>query len=142
MRILLVCAGNTCRSPMAGGLLKAMARERGLAIEVRTAGTSPPVCGCVRPEAVTAMAEVGIDITDEYPKPASAELLAWADMVVPLYDRAREYLCDEGPSVEAKIMCLASEVLDPVGCPIETYRERRDQLADLLSQFVDHLTRQ
>ena len=35
MNILIVCLGNTCRSPMAGGLLRRMASERGLPLEVR-----------------------------------------------------------------------------------------------------------
>ena len=48
MKLLIVCAGNTCRSPMAGGLLKKIASERGIKLEIHTAGacTPPkPTCG-------------------------------------------------------------------------------------------------
>ena len=38
MNVLVVCTGNTCRSPMAGGLLKKIAQSRGLSVVVRTAG--------------------------------------------------------------------------------------------------------
>ena len=39
-RILFICTGNTCRSPMAEGLLRKLAAERGLKLEVKSAGVS------------------------------------------------------------------------------------------------------
>jgi protein-tyrosine-phosphatase len=125
---------------MAGGWLKRLTQKRGLAVEIRTAGVAHSVAGPGRVKqcAIDVMAEVGIDINDDYPKPAT-EWLEWADIVIPLDDWVRDKLCDRCPAVEAKIRCLEDEVLDPVGCPIETYRERRDQLEELLTRFLDHL---
>jgi protein-tyrosine phosphatase len=65
MRILTVCLGNICRSPMAEGVLRHLARQRGLGIITDSAGTGhwhvgePP-----DPRAIAAMRRQGIDISD------------------------------------------------------------------------------
>jgi len=65
MRILTVCLGNICRSPMAEGVLRQMARERGLAIGTDSAGTSDYHIGeAPDHRAQAAMRERGIDISD------------------------------------------------------------------------------
>lgn len=56
-RILILCTGNSARSQMAEGLLRDGAADR---FEVESAGTKP---GRVRPEAITVMKELGIDIS-------------------------------------------------------------------------------
>ena len=57
MRVLILCTGNSARSQMAEGLLR---HDGGAAFEVASAGTKPSY---VRPEAIAAMAELGIDIS-------------------------------------------------------------------------------
>ena len=61
MRILILCTGNSCRSQMAHGFLQSFDP----ALEVFSAGTSP--AAQVHPQAVAAMAEVGIDISGHVP---------------------------------------------------------------------------
>ena len=62
--VLFVCVHNAGRSQMAAALLSRMAGDR---IEVRSAGTEP--ADQINPGAIAAMAEVGIDIAREFPKP-------------------------------------------------------------------------
>jgi arsenate reductase (thioredoxin) len=83
-RVLILCTGNSARSQMAEGLLRALAGER---FEVYSAGTHPT---SVRPEAVAAMREVGVDISQHRSK--SVEELAGQefDHVLTVCDRARE----------------------------------------------------
>ena len=57
MRVLILCTGNSARSQMAEGLLR---HDGGAAFEVSSAGTKP---SHVRPEAIAAMREIGIDIS-------------------------------------------------------------------------------
>lgn len=65
MKILTVCLGNICRSPMAEGILRHKARERGLAIGTDSAGTSNYHVGeAPDPRAQAAMRRMGIDISD------------------------------------------------------------------------------
>jgi protein-tyrosine phosphatase len=63
MRILCVCQGNTCRSPMARGVIEAMARATGLALEVDSAGLAPRRAGGPPdPRALATAARRGYDI--------------------------------------------------------------------------------
>ena len=61
-RVLILCTGNSARSQMAEGLLR---RDAGDRFEVESAGTKP---SSVRPEAITAMRELGIDISGQRSK--------------------------------------------------------------------------
>ena len=64
-KILLVCLGNICRSPMAEGLLRRMAKQRGLDIQTDSAGTGDSHIGqAPDPRAQTEMRRHGINITD------------------------------------------------------------------------------
>lgn len=66
MRILMVCLGNICRSPMAEGILKAKIRERGLDWEVDSAGTGAWHIGeQPDPRSIAESIRNGIDITDQ-----------------------------------------------------------------------------
>ena len=62
MKIIVICTGNTCRSQIAEGLLKAKYPD----YEIYSAGTKPEEI--VNPFAVKAMAEEGYDISTQYPK--------------------------------------------------------------------------
>jgi len=57
-RILILCTGNSCRSHMAEGILRAAAGE---VVEVHSAGSNP--AGYVHPKAIAALAEIGLDIS-------------------------------------------------------------------------------
>ncbi len=128
MRLLIVCAGNTCRSPMAGGLARKIAIERAMELEVRTAGVAHHPNSPVEPKAVTAMAEVGVDVSSDYSKPLTAQDIEWADSVVAVEQEHASYLAEEYPAAAAKLHSLASDVQDPYGQPLSEYRKCRDCL--------------
>ncbi|WRP17164.1 arsenate reductase ArsC [Carboxydochorda subterranea] len=84
VRILFVCTGNSARSQMAEGFGRALGE--GIA-EARSAGLEPKG---LHPYAVRAMAEVGIDISQQRSKLLSMEDIRWADVVVTLCGDARD----------------------------------------------------
>ncbi len=84
MRILIVCTGNSCRSQMAQGILQSFDKN----IEVRSAGTAPG--REVNTWAIKVMAEAGIDISHNYPKPVEMYLNYEWDYVITVCDQARE----------------------------------------------------
>ncbi|MBK0400819.1 low molecular weight phosphotyrosine protein phosphatase [Limibaculum sp. M0105] len=87
-RILCVCHGNTCRSPMAQGVLEALAREAGLPVEVDSAGTAPRGSGVPPdPRALTAAAARGYDIAAQRTRAVAAGDFARFDLVLAM-DRA------------------------------------------------------
>jgi arsenate reductase len=83
-RVLILCTGNSARSQMAEGLLRHDAGER---FEVESAGTKP---GTVRPEAIAAMRELGIDISGHRSKHVDAFEGQAFDYVITVCDNANE----------------------------------------------------
>ncbi|MDZ7638637.1 MAG: arsenate reductase ArsC [Bryobacterales bacterium] len=83
-RVLILCTGNSARSQMAEGLLRAMGRG---SLEVESAGTNPSF---VRPEAIAAMAELGIDLSGHHSKSADEFAGQPFDLVLTVCDNARE----------------------------------------------------
>ncbi|MGK9477999.1 arsenate reductase ArsC [Melioribacter sp. OK-6-Me] len=83
-RILILCTGNSCRSQMAEGFLKSFDPE----LEVFSAGTNPS--SRVHPNAVKVMKEVGIDITDNFPKNVNEFINHSFDYVITVCDNAKE----------------------------------------------------
>ncbi len=84
MKILILCTGNTCRSQMAEGFLKALAPE----LKVYSAGTEPGEK--VHPMTIEVMNEAGIDLSDGYPKPVEIFINTPFDYVITVCDDARE----------------------------------------------------
>lgn len=132
-RVLVLCTHNSARSQMAEGWLRRHATERGLALDVHSAGTERTF---VKPDAIAAMAEVGIDLgahsskrLDEVPDP-------WAfDVVLTVCDSANE-AC---PVYPARTTRLHVAFPDPSGHPLERWREVRDALRDAMARLVDAL---
>jgi Protein-tyrosine-phosphatase len=80
-RILFVCTGNTCRSPMAEAMLRALARQKGISLEVRSAGVSTidglPISG----HAATALRGKSVDHQGSS-RALSGEAVVWADLIL------------------------------------------------------------
>jgi arsenate reductase len=83
-RVLILCTGNSARSQMAEGLLRHDAGDR---FDVSSAGTQP---GSVRPEAIAAMRELGIDISGHRSKNVDEFARQPFDYVITVCDHARE----------------------------------------------------
>lgn len=84
MKIIVICTGNTCRSQIAEGLLKSKFPEA----EIYSAGTHPEIQ--VNPYAVQAMAEVGYDISKQYPKLVNDFINEEFDYVLTVCNSAQE----------------------------------------------------
>jgi arsenate reductase (thioredoxin) len=84
MKILILCTGNSCRSQMAEGLLKSFDNE----LQVFSAGTFP--AGKISSKAVQVMKEIGIDISNNYPKSVNDFIDEAWDYVITVCDDANE----------------------------------------------------
>ena len=114
--VLFLCVHNAGRSQMALGWMQALAGERAT---VWSGGSEPGVE--VAPAAIEAMAEVGIDIRDEYPKPWTDEIVRAADVVITMG-------CGDACPIFPGKRYEDWEVADPAGESIDAVRPIRDDV--------------
>ncbi|OZG29770.1 heat-shock protein HtpX [Williamsia sp. 1138] len=133
--VLFVCVHNAGRSQMAAGFLTALG---GGQVEVRSAGSAP--AQTINAAAVEAMAEVGIDISDQSPKILTPDTVESSDVVITM---GCGDACPVFPGVSYRDWALA----DPAGKGVDAVRPIRDQIralvVDLLAEIapVAHTTR-
>jgi protein-tyrosine phosphatase len=89
LKILFVCTGNVCRSPMAEALMRGLLARRAPDTRVESAGLGAPVGQPADPHAIELMSERGIDITAHRARQASAKLLADFPVVLVMEEAQR-----------------------------------------------------
>ena len=132
MKILVLCTGNSARSQMAEGLFR---QEGGEGWEVSSAGTRPSV---VRPEAIAAMREIGIDISGHRSKSVDEFAGQSFDYVVTVCDNAR----DNCPVFPGDVERVHWSLEDPAAVEgtdevrLAAFRRIRDQIRERVTGFV------
>lgn len=109
LHILFVCTGNTCRSPMAEGLLRKLAKERGVDVEVRSAGVSAIPGTSISRHAAAILQDEGIHDAI-HSSQLSAEAVAWADLILTLTGAHKRHLLQVFPDAVAKTHTLKEYV--------------------------------
>jgi arsenate reductase len=125
--VLFVCVQNAGRSQMAAGLLKLRSRGQ---VHVRSAGSTP--AGEVSPNAVAALEELGIDMSEEFPKPLTDEVVRAADVVITMG-------CGDACPIYPGKRYEDWELDDPAGEDLETVRRIRDEIDRRVQALVDEL---
>jgi arsenate reductase (thioredoxin) len=131
-RVLILCTGNSARSQMAEGLLRQMAGDR---FDVASAGVSP---SHVRPEAVAAMREIGIDISHHRSKSVDEFSNQEFDYVITVCDNAKE----QCPVFPGKTKQIHWSFDDPAAVEgdqaarLSVFRRVRDEIRDRLRLFT------
>lgn len=128
MRILFVCTGNTCRSPMAEGMLRKLARDRGLDVEVRSAGVAAMKGASISRHAGAVLRDRGIKETFES-TPLYAELAEWADLILTLTQGHKRQVIHSFPETADKIFTL-KEYVEEDASILATLEEFRRLAAD------------
>lgn len=139
-RVLLVCAGNTCRSPMGGGLLRHAASVHAVPLEIRTAGVCVTTGSTVNPIAVSVLGSSGMDISGDHPEQLRDDLVEWAELIVPLSGSVRDQIVALFPAAERKIMPDVSDIPDPLGGTLADYERSRDRLLPLVDRILQEAT--
>lgn len=135
LRVLLVCTGNICRSPIAHGLLlDRSTRSLGGAIHVRSAGTWGRPGYPATPEAVDAATEIGIDIVSHRSTRFTAGLADWADLIVTMTTEQAAEVTEQAPATEAKTFTLKEVVATLGSLPPVTDEPTRDALLERVAQ--------
>jgi arsenate reductase len=114
--VLFVCVHNAGRSQMAAALLRHHAQGR---VTVRSAGSAPT--GSINPAVVEVMAELGLDLSREFPKPLTDDGVRAADVVITMG-------CGDACPVYPGKRYLDWELDDPAGKPVDQVRPIRDEI--------------
>jgi protein-tyrosine-phosphatase len=125
--IVFMCVQNAGRSQMAAGWMQHRAGEH---VEVYSGGSDP--ASVVNPAAVAAMAEIGIDISKEFPKPWTDEVVRAADVIVTMG-------CGDSCPIFPGRRYLDWEVGDPAGLPVEGVRPIRDDIGERVRLLLREL---
>ncbi len=137
-KILFVCSGNTCRSPMAQGIFRKMIQDRHLDVQCESAGLSAAEGMPASENAVAAMLERGIDISDHRSGSVYSLDLSSYDIIVPMTQSHAVYLARLGASAE-KLYLFKNGVSDPYGGSLQVYRRTADELEESLSTLADYI---
>src|SRR5918994_1895497 len=125
--VLFVCVETAGRSQMAAALLNHYAHGR---VHVRSAGSDP--ADRINPNVVAAMAELGIDIGKEFPKPMTDEVVQAADAVVTMG-------CGDACPIYPGKHYEDWEVDDPAEAELDGVRRIRDDIAERVHRLLDEI---
>ena len=142
-KILFVCTGNTCRSPMAEALFNKYTAGA-LDWTADSAGVFAAPGTPASTNAVRAVEELGADLSTHQSKPLTRELVEAADLIVAMTrGHLREILFNH-PEVEPKVCLLKSfgtskvpaDISDPFGGSLGLYREIRDEINGAVADLI------
>ncbi len=125
--VLFVCVHNAGRSQMAAALL---AHEAAGRVRVTSAGSEP--AAALNPAVVRAMAEIGLDISAEFPRPLTDGKVRAADVVITMG-------CGDACPVFPGRRYLDWDLPDPAGLTVEQIRPIRDDIHDRVRRLLAEL---
>lgn len=146
--VLLVCTGNTCRSPMAETLLRHELSQRFK--DLFAPGQPPPVVavsaglsaypgGAASPEAVTVMQSRGLNLKDHQSRPLTQRLLKQADLVLTMTSSHRQAILGRWPEASQKTHLLSKngrDVADPYGGSVPIYASCAEEIESFIKHWV------
>lgn len=127
--VLFVCEQNAGRSQMAAVLTKHLSGGR---VHVRSAGSSPTAL--LNPAVIEVMAELGLDMSEEFPKPLTDDVVQAADVVVTMG-------CGDACAIYPGKRYFDWELIDPAGQSLGTVREIRDLIRERVTALLEELIR-
>jgi protein-tyrosine-phosphatase len=122
--VLLLCTGNAGRSQVAAGYLRALGAGK---VHVRSAGSTPGAQ--LNPTVVEVMAERGIDLATEFPKPLTDDVLRAADVVITMG-------CGDACPLHPGKRYLDWDLTDPEGQPVDVVRAIADAIEAKVAQLL------
>lgn len=131
-RVLILCTGNSARSQMAEGLLRHFGGDE---FEVESAGV---ISSFVRPQAIEAMREIGIDISNHRSKSVDEFAGQEFDFVITVCDNAKEN-CPFFPASAERIHWSFDDPAEATGSEVEhlaVFRRVRDEIGKRLKEFI------
>ncbi|MBQ8143416.1 MAG: low molecular weight protein arginine phosphatase [Butyricicoccus sp.] len=140
MDIIFVCTGNTCRSPMAEGMFRALGGEEKLGLQAASAGLFVQEGMCATAYAVEAMKKYGADLSAHRARQITPEIVNNATYLFCATAAHYDRLIQMYPEAECKTyMLMQEDIGDPFGGSLQTYRSCAAQINEGVQQLIAHL---
>lgn len=141
IKILFICTGNTCRSPMAEGILKDKIAKCGKndVIRVVSAGLSARPGDRPSPNAVAALSKEGVDISAHRARRLDLAMLKDSDLALTMTARQRDMILQAVPDMRERVFTFseylgeAADIVDPFGADLPIYED----CAVMLRSYID-----
>ena len=146
MDILVICTGNTCRSPMAEGIFKSLIKVKNLDVEISSAGTCAFDGDSVTNHAEKALKKMGIDISNHKSTLVHSYLIEKVDLILTMTKDHKETIIRNFPGAKDKVFLLneyafeeIKDVVDPFGGTLIDYEKARDEIYLAAEEIVKKL---
>jgi protein-tyrosine-phosphatase len=142
-RVLLVCTGNTCRSPMAEAMLIHMSKEKQFPLEVRSAGIYAMSGSEISPQAKEVLESKGITV-EHYAQRLDEALADWADVILTMTPHHKHEIVLEMPTIAEKVYTITEYddqedlgISDPFGASVDVYQQCAEEIQRHLAGWLE-----
>ena len=151
LMILIVCTGNTCRSPMGEAIGRQLIAEKigcpekdieEYGIIIASAGIAAMAGGRASTQGIEVMAGIGLDLSQHCAQPVTDQMVRHADLILTMTRAHREALVAQWPDAASRTQVLRTDgkdVSDPIGESVEEYRRCAEQIRTELETRIQNL---
>lgn len=143
-KLLFICTGNICRSPMAEALARSIGQSQGKTVNARSASTLGLTNRPAHRHSVKVMRWNSINITEHRSQPITKTLIDWADFILVMERKHATHVREHFPEASEKTLELGTfggyaQIDDPIGKWVWAFRGCRNNISSCLSRFIQQL---